>query len=125
MAGPSTQPVTITITGTNDAPVLSADAVANHALTEVSGVTAGSAIETVSGSLAFTDVDLTDTHSVGVGAPAVAWSGGAGVPAGTLSALQSALTTTLTTARAPAPARWASASPWPTSWPTSWPPARP
>ncbi len=39
----TTQLVTVTITGSNDAPVLSADAVATHPLSEVSGVTNGSA----------------------------------------------------------------------------------
>ncbi len=32
--GTSTQPITFTLTGTNDAPVLSADAIANHAVAE-------------------------------------------------------------------------------------------
>ena len=47
------------------------------------------------GSLAFGDVDLSDTHVPSQQFVSATWSGGAGVPADTLSALQSALTTTL------------------------------
>ncbi len=57
----SVQSVTVTVTGTNDAPAIAADATPNHALTEVAGVTAGAATDAVTGSLSFTDVDLNDT----------------------------------------------------------------
>jgi VCBS repeat-containing protein len=69
----STQPVTFTITGTNDAPALSADTVSNHALSEqigASGSTAGSA------SLTFQDPDLTDTHTLSNALGSAVWSGG-------------------------------------------------
>src|SRR5207244_2064259 len=59
----STQPVTITVTGTNDAPVLAADG-GPHAITELAG-TGNATADTAIGSLTFTDVDLTDTHTVG------------------------------------------------------------
>ncbi|MCZ4089220.1 VCBS domain-containing protein [Sinorhizobium psoraleae] len=68
-----TQTVTITINGTNDAPVLTVDHTGS--VTEDLGVLAGNLSD--SGNLSYTDVDITDTHSVTstlVGAPA--WSGG-------------------------------------------------
>src|SRR5262249_46347854 len=49
------QPVTITVTGSNDAPILAADASGPHTTTQ--------AVKT-SGTLTFTDVDLTDHHTV-------------------------------------------------------------
>ena len=62
--GVSTTPFTVTVTGTNDAPVLNADASGPHAITETADVTGSSAVDTASGTLAFTDVDLSDTHTV-------------------------------------------------------------
>src|SRR5262249_56397346 len=50
-----TQPVTITITGSNDPPMLAADASGPHITTH--------AVHTP-GPLPFTDVDLTDHHTV-------------------------------------------------------------
>jgi VCBS repeat-containing protein len=66
-----TQDVTITVTGTNDAPVLAVEA--------TGGVTEDAASPTLtdSGTLSFTDVDTTDTHTIAstpLGAPV--WSGG-------------------------------------------------
>jgi VCBS repeat-containing protein len=76
----SIQPVTITITGTNDAPVLAADSSgANglHAISELAGKTGDTAdIDSASGTLSFTDADLDDTHVVSPGAPVYLWSGG-------------------------------------------------
>ena len=76
----SIQPVTITITGTNDAPVLAADssgADGLHAITELAGKIGDTAdVDSASGTLSFTDVDLSDTHTVGQGAPTYVWSGG-------------------------------------------------
>ncbi|NJI86651.1 retention module-containing protein [Shewanella sp. Iso12] len=68
------QPVTVTITGTNDAPVLSIDM--SGAVTEDVDVLAGMLSD--SGSLSFTDVDINDSHSVGSSYNGdVLWSGGA------------------------------------------------
>jgi VCBS repeat-containing protein len=50
-----TQPVTITTAGTNDAPVLAADVSGRHTITEGLNTT---------GTLTFTDVDLSDHHAV-------------------------------------------------------------
>ncbi len=52
-------------------------------------------MDTATGSLTFTGVDLSDTHVVSVSAPAAAWSGGSTVPAASLAAFVSALTRTL------------------------------
>ncbi|WP_345869835.1 retention module-containing protein [Shewanella algae] len=68
------QPVTLTITGTNDAPVLSIDM--SGAVTEDVDVVAGMLSD--SGDLSFTDVDINDSHSVGSSYNGdVLWSGGA------------------------------------------------
>ncbi|MEL4393300.1 retention module-containing protein [Shewanella algae] len=68
------QPVTLTITGTNDAPVLSIDM--SGAVTEDVDVLAGMLSD--SGDLSFTDVDINDSHSVGSSYNGdVLWSGGA------------------------------------------------
>ncbi|MCT8979950.1 retention module-containing protein [Shewanella algae] len=68
------QPVTVTITGTNDAPVLSIDM--SGAVTEDVDVLAGMLSD--SGDLSFTDVDINDSHSVGSSYNGdVLWSGGA------------------------------------------------
>jgi fibronectin-binding autotransporter adhesin len=76
----STQPVTITLTGTNDAPALAADTLgANglHGIIELADKTGDSSdLDTASGTLAFTDADLTDTHTVSQGPPSYVWSGG-------------------------------------------------
>src|SRR5262249_5161536 len=61
----STQPVTVTITGSNDAPVLAADASGAHTTTQ--DVNA-------SGTLIFTDVDLNDHHTVSVSVASTTWS---------------------------------------------------
>src|SRR5262249_18923523 len=92
----STQPVTITITGTNDAPVLAADASGPHAITELAGKT-GDTVDhdTTAGTLSFTDVDLSDTHTVGNSLVSATWSGGATLPSGLSAVLSSALSTSV------------------------------
>src|SRR5262245_58586279 len=73
-----TQPVTITATGTNDAPVLAADASGPHTIIKVANTTSSSSgPDTSSGTLTFTDVDLSDTHQASASAPTFALSGGA------------------------------------------------
>src|SRR6476646_729705 len=81
-----TRPVTITITGTNDAPVLAADASGPHAVTEGFNTT---------GTFAFTDVDLTDHHTVSTSVTSATWSGGATLPGGVAAALAGALSATV------------------------------
>ncbi|BCH20845.1 VCBS domain-containing protein [Mesorhizobium sp. L-8-3] len=72
--GTASQTVTITISGTNDAPVLVADTAG--AVTEDVNVVAGNLTD--SGVLSFTDVDLSDSHTIQsslLSGPT--WSGGA------------------------------------------------
>src|SRR5262249_39253122 len=93
---PSTQPVTIIITGSNGAPVLAADTSGPHAITELAGKTGDTADkDTASGTLTFTDANLTDTHTVGNSLVSAIWSGGATLPSGLNTVLASALTTAL------------------------------
>ena len=83
-----TQPVMITITGANDAPVLAADASGPHAVSEGLSTT---------GTLTFTDVDLTDHHTVSTSlAFAPTWSGGTTLPSGLAAVLAGALSATTT-----------------------------
>ncbi len=92
--------VTITVGGNNDAPVLGADSSGAygsglHAITEMANKTGDTTdLDTASGTLVFTDTDLSDTHSVSHGAPTYAWSGGALTTAQT-DALTAAATLTL------------------------------
>lgn len=72
------QIVTVTVTGTNDAPTIDAGAtVATGAITKITNTTGSSATDSVSGSIAFADVDVADTHTSAVGSPTFTWSGGA------------------------------------------------
>ncbi len=93
------QAITVTITGTNDAPVLAADTAPCHQTTELVDVTGAdpTVVDTVSGSLAFDDVDLIDTHqasaTLSTEPDAIRWSGGdaCDIPAATLAALATAM----------------------------------
>src|SRR5205085_548061 len=89
----STQPITVTITGTNDAPVLAADSGVD-AFTETAGITGSAAADSVSGLLTFSDVDLSDSHVTSQAAPSFVWSGG-GLSASQIAALTSASTLAL------------------------------
>ena len=74
-------PITVTITGTNDAPDIAADTDRHRRhRTSMTSPRADIAL-TTSGSLAVTDVDLTDTVAVAVHAVGVGGSGNAGLPA--------------------------------------------
>jgi VCBS repeat-containing protein len=96
--GVTTKPFTVTITGTNDAPVVAVDTSGAagsslHAITELANTTGFTThLDTVSGTLGFTDVDLTDTHSVGLHAPAFGWSDSSGHALILTIAQQNALT---------------------------------
>src|SRR5262245_32922625 len=92
----STQPVTITVTGTNDTPVLAVDASGPHTITELAGKTGDTADnDTAVGTLSFTDVDLSNLHTVGNSLVSATWSGGATLPSGLNTVLASALTTSV------------------------------
>ena len=98
-------PITVTIHGTNDTPVVIADASGPlgsnvHAITELTdengGITGSTQADTTSGSLAFTDVDLTDTHTVANAMTSAVWSGGT-LPSGLSAILADALSTSVAT----------------------------
>ncbi|GKQ51418.1 VCBS domain-containing protein [Bradyrhizobium sp. Ce-3] len=65
LGGVITVPVTITIVGTDDVPVITSPTQA-AAITEAQGITGSVKPDTATGTVAFTDVDLSDTHSVTV-----------------------------------------------------------
>src|SRR5262249_59850498 len=93
----STKPVTITTPGTNDAPVLAADASGLHTIHEALNTPGSTSLDSTSGTLTFTDVDLDDHHTVSASAPTFAWSGGP-LTAAQLAALTAASTLTLSEA---------------------------
>ena len=63
--GVVTKPFTITVTGSNDAVVITSGA-QTAAITEIAGAHGSDEADTASGSIKFADVDLTDTHAVTV-----------------------------------------------------------
>jgi hypothetical protein len=86
---------TLSFAGVNDAPVLSADVSGPHNITELAGKTGDTTDhDTGTGTLAFTDADLSDTHTVSKSGPTFAWSGGS-LTSARLSALTAASTLTL------------------------------
>jgi VCBS repeat-containing protein len=87
----STQPVTITIIGINHAPVLAPDASGPHTIPEALNTTGSTSLDSASGTLSFTDVDLDDHHTASASAPTFAWSGGT-LTAAQLTALTAAST---------------------------------
>ncbi|WP_342710725.1 VCBS domain-containing protein [Bradyrhizobium sp. B124] len=65
--GTVSQPVTITVTGTNDLPtIVAGSTTASGAFSEAANTTGSTAPDTASGSIAFADVDLSDHHTVSV-----------------------------------------------------------
>ncbi|KJC50746.1 VCBS domain-containing protein [Bradyrhizobium sp. LTSP857] len=95
----STQTVSVVITGANDAVAITSGPEA-ASLAEQPGVTGSQSPDTTSpvptGTLAFTDVDLSDMHSVNVVLDSAVWSANSfAVPGQTLVDLQSALSTVL------------------------------
>ena len=60
-----------------DAPVIITESTtATGAIRELADTTSSTAIDSVSGTIAFKDVDLNDAHTVGQSAPTFEWSGG-------------------------------------------------
>lgn len=91
----STQTVSVVITGANDAPTITSGP-GSASLTEQANTTGSTALDTTStGTLNFNDVDLSDTHSVGVAVSSATWSTGGDVPLQTQADLASALATAL------------------------------
>ncbi|MBR0709080.1 FecR domain-containing protein [Bradyrhizobium liaoningense] len=85
-------PITITITGTNDKPVITSS-VPTITFEGGTSVPGGPLIsdEATSGTLNFNDVDLTDTHTVSVALTSATLPDGSTVPPGPLAAFQSAM----------------------------------
>jgi VCBS repeat-containing protein len=93
------QTVSVTVTGANDAPEITSGP-GSASLAEQPNTTGSSALDTTSpvptGTLSFTDVDLSDVHSVNVSIASAIWSGNPDfVPADIYADLQTALATTL------------------------------
>jgi VCBS repeat-containing protein len=72
--GTAVQRVTAVLTGTNDAPVAAATVTLAGAVNERPGLTGSTLLDTTMGAIAFTDPDLTDTHTVS-GAPVALGAG--------------------------------------------------
>ena len=78
-AGSVTQNVTITVTGANDAPLISTTTTAAKAITERANLTGSTAADVATGAIKFTDPDNGDVHSLSI--TGVAASGSAsGLP---------------------------------------------
>ncbi len=73
--GTKSQDVTVTVHGAEDKPVLAVDASGPHNITERVLDTNDSTLDQTSGTLSFTDVDLSDTHTLSQGAPTFNWVG--------------------------------------------------
>ncbi|MDP3074816.1 VCBS domain-containing protein [Bradyrhizobium sp.] len=94
-AGSVGQTVSVVVTGTNDAVVMTSGP-DSGAIEEQANTTGSSTLDTASGTLAFADVDLSDSHSVSVALTSAIWSVDPDfVPSGTLSELQTALAAAL------------------------------
>jgi VCBS repeat-containing protein len=94
----ATQTVSVVVTGANDAVAISSGP-ESGSVAEQPGVNGSSSLDSTSpsptGTLAFSDVDLSDTHSVSVAVSSAVWSTGSDVPAATQADLAAALMTTL------------------------------
>jgi VCBS repeat-containing protein len=92
------QTVSVVITGTND-PVTITSGPESGSVAEQANTSGSTSLDSTTpvptGTLAFTDVDLSDTHSVNVAVNSAVWSGGDIIPNDTLNDLQTALTTML------------------------------
>src|SRR5262249_1987724 len=88
--GTTTQDVSVTVVGVNDAPtIVPGSTTPTGAFTELGNKTNDTADkDQASGTIAFADPDLTDTHTITQAAPTFTWSGG------TLTAAQQAALTT-------------------------------
>ncbi|MHB8271396.1 VCBS domain-containing protein [Bradyrhizobium sp.] len=94
----ATQTVSVTVTGANDAPAITSGP-GSASVAEQPGVNGSSSPDSTTpvptGTLSFTDVDLSDTHTVTTAVSSAIWSGGDFVPSQTIADLQAALQTSL------------------------------
>jgi VCBS repeat-containing protein len=94
--GSATQSVTVTILGINH-PVEITSGPETGSVTELADTTGSATLDTSTpGTIAFTDQDTSQTHTVAVSVASETWSGGSAIPAATLADLANALATTLT-----------------------------
>jgi VCBS repeat-containing protein len=95
--GAQSAPATLTfrVYGSNDAPVLGDDqsVAANEIFTVTNGVIPDPVV--AQGTIAFTDVDLSDTHTVTVSLASAEWSAQQAIPSATQAALSTALSASL------------------------------
>jgi VCBS repeat-containing protein len=63
--GVVTKPLTVTVTGTNDTAVITSP-LQTGSIKEIEGALASDALDTDTGTITFTDADLTDTHDVAI-----------------------------------------------------------
>jgi VCBS repeat-containing protein len=94
----STQTVSVVITGANDAPTITSGP-GSASVAEQADVTGSTSLDSTTpvptGTLSFTDVDLSDVHTVSTAVNSIVWSDGPVVPDATLADLQTALQTAL------------------------------
>ena len=92
------QTVSVVITGTNDAVTITSGP-ESGSVTEQANTSGSTSLDSTTpvptGTLAFTDVDLSDSHSVSVAVDSAIWSGGDIIPNDTFNDLQTALMTSL------------------------------
>lgn len=87
--------LTLTINGQNDGPILAADVGSPHQLTELAGTVNSASLDQVSGTLAFTDPDIGDTHSAGASLNSLIWSAGGSAPSAVQTAFASAMSASI------------------------------
>src|SRR3954451_1158307 len=81
---------------TNHSPTFTSSA-ASGSFTENANTTGSAALHTLSGTMAFKDSDKTDTHTTSAALKSAVWSGGSGIPAGSLAHFNSAMASQILT----------------------------
>src|SRR5579859_4829155 len=93
--GTATQAVTVTVLGVNHPPVFTSGP-ESASVAELADTTGSPTLDTTpTGTLTFTDQDISNTHTVAVSVASETWSGGSNIPAAALADLTNALATTL------------------------------
>ncbi|MBD9452227.1 tandem-95 repeat protein [Rhizobium sp. RHZ02] len=98
--GLDTQAVKVTITGSNDRPVITVgdgDSIAAPTIKEANLSTGSDTLLCGQGTLSVTDADWTDTHKVSSSYASAVWSNGTIVPTATVDAIKTAFAASLTT----------------------------
>src|SRR5579871_6227528 len=93
--GSATQSVTVTVLGVNHPPVFTSGPEA-ASVAELANTTGSPTLDTTpTGTLTFTDQDISNTHTVAVSVASETWSGGSNIPTATRADLANALATAL------------------------------